>query len=197
MEKVAKRNDAQGELFNEVEQLSDPAEPEDSDVELNTEQPDPPKKKKKGRTGLSPDLPQEKILLRLSDEQKQGAIDTFFVTVKEKLDITPAKIQVLQYQQEKAVFLDEQGTRTLIEADRPKHPLGKAIASTALLAYLITAKYCDGLPLDISSLIRKQKNSREIGGNCSWRSVLTPQSYPQLPSDVKNRYWIALNAKIT
>jgi hypothetical protein len=48
-------------------------------------------------------------LLRLSDEQKQGAIDTFFVTVKEELDITPAKVQVLQYQQEKAVFLDEQG----------------------------------------------------------------------------------------
>ena len=142
--KSSEKNDAQGELFNEAEQLSDHPDVEDRDVESNTDQP---KKKKKGRTGLSPDLPRKKILLRLSDEQKRGAIDTFFVTVKEELDITPAKVQVLQYQQEKAVFLDEQGTRTLIEADRPKHPLGKAIASTALLAYVIIAKYCDGLPL--------------------------------------------------
>ena len=122
--KSSEKNDAQGELFNEAEWLSDQADAEDSEVELNTEQSEPPKKKKKGRSGLSPDLPRKKVLLRLSDEQKQGAIDTFFVTIKEELDITPAKVQVLQYQQEKAVFLDEQGTRTLVEADRPKHPLG-------------------------------------------------------------------------
>jgi len=120
--KSSEKNDAQGELFNEAELLSDQEEPKDSEAELKKEQPDPPQKKKKGRSGLSPDLPRKKILLRLSDKQKQGAIDTFFVTVKEELDITPAKVQVLQYQQEKAVFLDEQGTRTLVEADRPKHP---------------------------------------------------------------------------
>ena len=143
--KSSEKNDAQGELFNEAELLSDHPEPEE--LESGTDQSKPPQKKKKGRTGLSPDLPRKKILLCLSDEQKEGAIDTFFVTVKEELDIIPAKVQVLQYQQEKAVFLDEQGTRTLIEADRSKHPLGKAIASTALLAYVIVAKYCDGLPL--------------------------------------------------
>jgi hypothetical protein len=120
--KSSEKNDAQGELFNEAELLSDQEEPKDSEAELKKEQPDPPKKKKKGRSRLSHDLPRKKILLRLSDKQKQGAIDTFFVTVKEELDITPAKVQVLQYQQEKAVFLDEQGTRTLVEADRPKHP---------------------------------------------------------------------------
>ncbi len=143
--KSSEKNDAQGELFNEAELLSD--QPESEGIESSADQPKPSKKKKKGRTGLSPDLPRKKILLCLSDEQKHGAIDTFFVTVKEELDITPAKVQVLQYQQEKAVFLDARGSRTLIEADRPKHPLGKAIASTALLAYLITGKYCDGLPL--------------------------------------------------
>jgi transposase/uncharacterized coiled-coil protein SlyX len=145
--KSSEKNAAQGELFNEAELLSDQGEAEDRDVELNTGQPEQAQKKKQGRSGLSPDLPRKKIWLRLTDEQKRGAIDTFFVTVKEELDITPAKVQVLQYQQEKAVFLDEQGTRTLIEADRPKHPLGKAIASPALLAYLIIGKYCDGLPL--------------------------------------------------
>ena len=145
--KSSEKNAAQGELFNQAELLSDQGKAEDSDVELKKEPPEQAKKKKQGRTGLSPDLPRKKILLRLTDEQKQGAIDTVFVTIKEELDITPAKVQVLQYQQEKAVFLDAQGTRTLVEAQRLRHPLGKAIASTALLAYLIIGKYCDGLPL--------------------------------------------------
>lgn len=99
------------------------------------------KKKKKGRCGLSAYLPRHQILLTLNDEQKAGAIDTFFVTIKEELEITPAKVQVLEYRQEKAVFLDDNGTRSIVEASRPKHSLGKAICNTQLLAYIIVGKY--------------------------------------------------------
>jgi len=106
----------------------------------------PSKKRRGGRKGLSPDLPRQTIYLRLSDEEKAGAVETFFVKVKEELDIQPAKVQVLEYWQEKAVFI-ESGQRQLIEAERPRHPLGKATVSTAFLAYLIVAKYCDALPL--------------------------------------------------
>ena len=66
--KSSEKNAAQGELFNEAELLSDQAEPKDSEAELKKEQLDPPQKKKKGRSGLSPDLPRKKVLLRLSDE---------------------------------------------------------------------------------------------------------------------------------
>jgi transposase len=104
------------------------------------------KKRRGGRKGLSADLPRQTIYLRLSEEEKAGAIETFFVKVKEELDITPAKVQVLEYLQEKAVFV-EVGTRRLVEAERPRHPLGKAAVSVAFLAYLIVAKYCDALPL--------------------------------------------------
>lgn len=112
--------------------------------------PQPPesskKKRRGGRKGLSADLPRQTIYLRLSDEEKAGAIETFVVKVKEELDIRPAKVQVLEYLQEKAVFV-EAGTRRLVEAERPRHPLGKAVVSVAFLAYLIVAKYCDALPL--------------------------------------------------
>jgi uncharacterized coiled-coil protein SlyX len=84
--------------------------------------PSPPKKRRGGRKGLSPDLPRQTIYLRLSDEEKAGAVETFFVKVKEELDITPAKVQVLEYLQEKAVFV-ESGQRQLVEAERPRHPL--------------------------------------------------------------------------
>lgn len=108
--------------------------------------PEPPPKKRRGRKGLSPDLPRQPVYLYLSDQEKAGASETFFVKVKEELDITPAKVQVLEYLQEKAVFV-ESGTRRLVEARRPRHPLGQAAVSIAFLAYLIVAKYCDALPL--------------------------------------------------
>ncbi|MCP3704013.1 MAG: transposase [Alteromonas sp.] len=143
--KSSEKSDDQGELFNEAELTA--LNPEPAQELEQQEVPDKPKKKKKGRQGLSPDLPRQQILLTLSDEEKADAIDTFFVTVKEELDITPAKVQVLEYRQEKAVLLDEAGERRIVEAVRPAHPLGKAICSTQLLAYIIVAKYCDSLPL--------------------------------------------------
>lgn len=132
----------QGQLFNELEQLSAPETPDDESSGSDTT-----KKKKTGRKGLSPHIPREPIWLHLSEEEKAGAIDTFFVKVKEELDIIPTKVRVLEYHQEKAVFPTDDGGSRLVEAERPKHPLGKAVCSTRLLAYLITAKYCDGLPL--------------------------------------------------
>ena len=83
----------------------------------------------------------------MSDEEKEGAIDTFFEKTKEELDIIPAKAQVIEHLQEKAVFADENGKRRLVTADKPPHPLGKAIASVSLLVYIIISKYADGLPL--------------------------------------------------
>jgi len=67
--------------------------------------------------------------------------------VKEELDIVPAVARVIEHLQEKAVFVDGEGSRSLKVATRPPHPLGKAIASISLLSYLIISKYADGLPL--------------------------------------------------
>lgn len=143
----SEKNALQGELFNEAELLADGESDVSGEItpELDKEEESPKKRKK--RKGLSPDLVREQVIHPLSDEEKQGAIDTFFVTVKEELDIIPAKARVLEHLQEKAVFLDADGKRSIKAAPRPAHPLGKAIASCALLAYLIISKYADGLPL--------------------------------------------------
>jgi transposase/uncharacterized coiled-coil protein SlyX len=146
----SEQSSAQLPLFDEDPPPPEPAPPPP---------PSPPKKRRGGRKGLSPDLPRQTIYLRLSDEQKAGALETFFVKVKEELDITPAKVQVLEYLQEKAVFV-ESDQRQLVEAERPRHPLGKAAVSVAFLAYLIVAKYCDALPL-----YRLEGNFTRYGGS--------------------------------
>jgi len=63
-------------------------------------------KKKPGRQPFSSNLPREQIFITLSDEEKVGAIDTFFTKVKEELDIIPAQIRILEYMQGKRLILD-------------------------------------------------------------------------------------------
>ena len=74
---------------------------------------------------FSDKLPRVQIHLRLSDEEKAGASNTFFTKVKEKLDIIPAQARVLEYWQEKALFKEDGGAESVKVADRLVHPLGK------------------------------------------------------------------------
>ncbi len=141
----------------------DEAELEEALSDLESQLPDeyPPKKKKrKKRQGLSAKLPRVRVELTLTEEEKKGAINTFFTKVKEELDIIPAQAQVIEYWQEKAVFGEEIGETKMISAQRPVHPLGKSIASMALLAYIIISKYADSLPL-----YRLETILKRYGGN--------------------------------
>lgn len=101
---------------------------------------------KRRSRGFSDQLLRERIELTLSEEEKAGASKTFFTKVKEELKFIPAQLKVLEYWQEKAVF-QQGGAERILAAPRPLHPLGKCIATTSLLAYIITSKYADGLPL--------------------------------------------------
>jgi len=107
-------------------------------------------KQKPGRKPFASNLPREQIFITLSDEEKAGAVSTFFTKVKEELDIIPAKVRVLEYMQEKAVFLDThqpEQARRIIAAPLPKHPVPGAMGSINLMCYVLVSKYCDGLPL--------------------------------------------------
>lgn len=116
-----KTNADQFLLFDEAELCTDP--------KLEQHEKDQDKKngkdndtKPRGRKPLSSDLPREQIFLYLTDEEKTGAKSTFFAKVKEELDIVPAKVRVLEYMQEKAVFEDKDGQK-VVTAEQPKHPL--------------------------------------------------------------------------
>ncbi|MBM7457302.1 transposase [Oceanisphaera litoralis] len=111
------------------------------------EETDTPKPARQRRQrGFSDKLLRERIELTLSEQEKAGATSTFFTKVKEELHFIPAQLKVLEYWQEKAVF-EQEGEERILAARRPLHPLGKCIATPSLLAYLITSKYADGLPL--------------------------------------------------
>ena len=88
---------------------------------------------------ISKSLPHHQIHIHLSDEEKAGAIDTFYSVVKEEPDIEPVKTRVIEYLQEKVVFV-EKGTCQIKAEKRPKHPLPKVIASAGLRSFIIVFK---------------------------------------------------------
>ena len=176
----SEKNTAQGEIFNEAEQA------DDTDEEPAAAEPK--KRSKSGRKPLSPSLPRIQERVELSEEEKDGAIDTFFTKVREELDIIPAQVRVKEILQEKAVFLERQGddasekqaTKRVIKAAAlPKHPIPKSAVTTNMLAYIIVAKYCDALPL-----YRLEKILSRYGGSvtrttmANWLIRLSVQLQP-------------------
>ena len=149
----------EAELEVEIDELRDEL-PED------VEEADAPRRSRKRRQrGFSDTLLRERIELTLSDEEKAGATKTFFTKVKEELEYIPAQLKVLEYWQEKAVF-EQDGEERIVAAARPTHPLGKCIATPSLLAYLITSKYADGLPL-----YRQEQMFQRLGHEVSRTSM--------------------------
>ena len=104
------------------------------------------KQSRQRQRGFSTSLNRIRREICLSDDEKAGATKTFFTKVKEELEFIPAQLNVIEIWQEKAVFESSTGEQ-IIAAKRPTHPLGKCVATTSLLAYVITSKYADGLPL--------------------------------------------------
>lgn len=145
--------------------LFDEAELEVRLDELNNQLPEdsPPKPaKRKVRKGFSDKLPRIRIDLCLTEAEKAGASKTFFTKIKEELDIIPAKAQILEYWQERAVFDTEDGGQQLKAATQPLHPLGKCQASVSLITYILVSKYADALPL-----YRLEKILARYGGHFS------------------------------
>jgi transposase len=132
----------QSDLFDEVELETTLGEYEQELAEEELVRPRPTKRQR----GFSETLPRVQIRHTLPEEEKRGAIKTFFTKVKEEIDFIPARVQVIEHWQEKAVF-ERDGEEVIVAARRPAHPLGKCCASVSLLAYVVASKYADGLPL--------------------------------------------------
>lgn len=149
----------EAELETAIDELRDQL-PDDVEEEDQTEKA--PRKRR--QRGFSENLVRERIELLLSEEEKAGAVKTFFTKVKEEIEYIPAQLKVLEYWQEKAVFEQDPSTgqEQIIAAERPVHPLGKCFATVALLAYIITSKYADGLPL-----YRLEKMLKRLGHEIS------------------------------
>lgn len=154
-----KANDDQLGLFNEAEQTScDDASPEATAPETTSDDttvvPEHTRKKP-GRKPLPDHLPRIRVEHDIADADKVcgcGCRKTKIgEEVSEQLDIIPARIQVLSHVRFKYACRACEGTdddgRAVMTAPMPPQPIPKSNASPGLLAWIVIAKFCDGLPL--------------------------------------------------
>ena len=149
----SERFEGQGQLFNEAEALA-----EDKLDEPDVQQVSAHERRHPVRKPLSKDLPREVVEIDIADEDKQcdccgGELKAFGHETSCKLDIVPAQVKVLEIRRLKYACACESGVKT---APAPKMPIPKSISTPGLLAWIITSKYGDALPLYRQEFILKR-----------------------------------------
>ena len=141
----------QQDLFNEAEACVDEAPEEEIDDTIAVPESTTPAQgqKKRGRKALLPELPRIEVIHELPQAQRRcpegHELKVIGEEVSEQLDIIPAKIQVLRHIKKKyACPCCEAHIKT---AEAPPQPIPKSNASPGLLAYIVTSKFLDALPL--------------------------------------------------
>ncbi|MEZ5661284.1 MAG: IS66 family transposase [Burkholderiaceae bacterium] len=145
-ERIALEDASQAGLFDEAEQILETAdeESENEGVEVKGH------RRRPKRAPLPDHLPRIDIEHDLPDSEKVcphdgSALVRIGQETSEQLDIVPAKVQVLRHIRHKyACPCCDQSIRL---APRPQTLLPKSQASAGMLAYLVTSKFVDGLPL--------------------------------------------------
>jgi len=155
----------QSDLFNEAEAYCDDSAELDEAAPIESEaaaEVSPPAgaSGQRGRKALPAELPRIDIIHDLPESLRQCSEGHTLVVIgediSEQLDIIPAKVQVLRHIRKKyACPCCQAGVKT---APMPAQPIPKSNASPALLAYIVTGKFLDALPL-----YRQSKQFGRIG----------------------------------
>ena len=151
----SERYEGQGQLFNEAEALADeePAEEQENQtVPAHTRKK--PKRRSLADNGTLPRII-ENIDLPECEKQCRCGLHRFKMDeeISYKLKVEPAKVQIVEYHRHKYACACEDGIKT---APMPKTAIPKSIATPELLAWVITNKYCDALPLYRQGFILKR-----------------------------------------
>ena len=136
-------------LFNEAESIAaeqaDKVDGESESVEIAAH-----RRKRGGRKPLPPELPRIEVVYELGESERICEHDGTTLKVigevaTEQLDIIPAKAQVIRHIRKKYACPCCDGT--IKTASMPAQPIPKSLVSPGLLAYIVTNKFVDALPL--------------------------------------------------
>lgn len=149
----------QGELFDEAESdAEEQTASDDQDAASTVDTQQKTKPKKAARKPLPADLPRIDQVSELSETERTCpcgcTLKEIGEEISEQLDIEPAKVRVIRHIRKK--YACSGCDETVRSAPAPNLLLPKAIASANTMAYVITSKYADGLPLYRLSHILKR-----------------------------------------
>jgi transposase len=160
----------QRNLFNEAEDISE-AGPVDEEIRQTITY----ERKKPGRKPIPKDLPIERIEYRLSDEERicaacNGLMHEMSEELRHEVKLVPAQVKIVQHA--RIVYGCRNCEKTGIEvpiktAKAPRPVIEKGLASPSALAYVMTMKFVDGVPL-----YRQEQHYARLGIDLS-RGVLS------------------------
>lgn len=136
-------------FFNEAEAEGAKAQPTAEETDDHVEVP-AHKRAKRGRKPLDPALPREVVRHELPEGERMcphdGArLSEIGIEVSEQLDIVPQQVRVIRHERVKyACPCCDGGIRL---AARPPQVIPRGLYTEAAMAWVITSKYLDGLPL--------------------------------------------------
>ena len=170
-EKYSEAELLQSRLFDPLpDELEESQESEDSEIEVRTH-----RRRRPVRTELPDNLPTVDVVHDIREDQKRcgcGAeLKRIGEEVSKKLDIIPAKFRVIRHIRPKYACCkcegsgDEEHPAVRI-APPPAQIIPKGIPTAGFLAYIVTAKYCDAIPL-----YRQEKQFSRIGIDISRSSL--------------------------
>ena len=138
----------QQDLFNEAEATAEEIPIEEVDDALSAPE-GASSARKRGRKALPPELPRIEVIHDLPEEQRHcpegHELKVIGEEVSEQLDIIPAKIQVIRHIRKK--YACPCCAAHVKTAAAPEQPIPKSNASPGLLAWIVTSKFLDALPL--------------------------------------------------
>lgn len=132
------------------------------------------------RKPLPDHLPREEVLLDVGDHvcaDCGGAFHSIGESVSEMLDWIPAQLRVMRIVRPKYAC---RACGTVVQVPAPERPIAGGLATPALLAQVLTAKYCDHTPLYRQSQIfarhgvdlARSTLAGWVGGACWWLEAL-------------------------
>ncbi len=164
-------------LFENLIDQAIPEMPADDDADDQTLPK--PKHKGHGRRRLPSDLPREKIIHDLPEDEKPcpccGKLRHIIgKETHEQLDYIPAKVKVIEHirlkygcpQCEKNA--SPEGSQ-IVTADKPLLPIEKGLAAPGLLSYVMVSKYGDHLPLHrLEGILKRHGIDIARSTMCDW-----------------------------
>lgn len=166
------QDDKQRSLFEDLPEpdCSVSEEPEEITIGPHT-------RKKKGRRPLPDNLPREEVIHDIEEHEKLCGCGCTKIRcgreVSEQLEIIPAQMRVIRnirykYACKNCEGVEDQGPAVTI-ARMPEQIIPKSMATPALLAHILTAKFADALPF-----YRQEKQFKRLGVDlprstmCNW-----------------------------
>jgi transposase len=162
-------------FFNEAEIEGAQAQPaaaetEDEKVEVPAHQ-----RTKRGRKPLDPNLPRDVRRHELPEDERVcphdgAALREIGVEVSEQMDVIPQQVRVIRHERVKYACPCCDGGLRL--AHKPPQVIPKGLLSEAALAWVITSKYLDGLPLYRQAALLGRFGGTELSRNTLAASVV-------------------------